>query len=220
MTGSSKRRLGGATLFAAAIFCATSTMAMANMEPVFGAKERSIKGVSLLSKWVRVLKLTVEADAELPECNGEGNAAVPPCRLSDWQDIRDQAINILDRRTQMQFVNRQFNEQPYILDITNWGVSDYWETPKEFKMVSGDCEDYAIAKFLMLRELGWPEEAMRIAVVHDTNLDIGHAVLIVDSEDISWVLDNQTRTPLQMDRVLHYVPFYSFNSETTWLHRY
>lgn len=220
MTGSNLRMVGKATLFALAIFYATATAAVANMEPVFGAKERSIKGVSLLSKWVRVLKLTVEADAELPECNGDGNAAVPPCRLSDWQSIRDQAVNILDRQTQMQFVNRQFNEQPYILDITNWGVTDYWETPKEFKLVSGDCEDYAIAKYLMLRDLGWSEESMRIAVVHDTNLGIGHAVLIVDSEDTSWVLDNQTRTPLQMKRVLHYVPFYSFNSETTWLHRY
>lgn len=205
-------------LAAVALLAAAQTSAVASIDGVFGAKERPIRGVSLLSKWVRVLDQTLKADEGLGNCGEDASAA--RCHLSDWAEVRSKAAGIIDRHAQMLFVNRELNKQPYILDITNWGVTDYWEIPEEFKRVSGDCEDYSIAKYLMLRDLGWPEEAMRVAVVHDQNLDIGHAVLLVQSDEESWVLDNQTRSPLPMQRVLHYVPYYSFNSEMTWLHRY
>ena len=44
---------------------------------------------------------------------------------------------------------------------------------------SGDCEDYAIAKFFALRELGFANQELRIAVVYDNLRRIGHAVLAV-----------------------------------------
>jgi predicted transglutaminase-like cysteine proteinase len=202
-------------LFAAGL---APARAAAGVDAVFGAKERAIPGVVLLKKWVRVLDQTLKADAARSSCGG--NAGKPSCHLADWRKTRDAAAEIEDRKEQMLFVNKRLNEQPYIIDMTNWGVSDYWEIPAEFKRVSGDCEDYAISKFLMLRNLGWPEESLRIVIVHDSNLDIGHAILLVKLDDTDWVLDNQTKTPLPMERVLHYVPFYSFNTEMTWLHRF
>ena len=49
-----------------------------------------------------------------------------------------------------------------------WGVMDYWETPAEFFQKSGDCEDFAIAKYFALRDLGFPASQMRIVVLKDT----------------------------------------------------
>ena len=40
------------------------------------------------------------------------------------------------------------NRSPYIVDPINWGVKDYWESPGQFFSRKGDCEDYAIAKYL------------------------------------------------------------------------
>ncbi len=47
---------------------------------------------------------------------------------------------------------------------------------------SGDCADYAIAKFFALRYLGYSNEEMRIAVVYDRMRRIGHAVLAIYSD--------------------------------------
>ena len=45
--------------------------------------------------------------------------------------------------------------------------------------MSGDCEDYAIAKFFALRQLGFGAEQMRIVILWDEIRGIGHAVLAV-----------------------------------------
>jgi transglutaminase-like putative cysteine protease len=53
-------------------------------------------------------------------------------------------------------VNRYVNEIQYMQDVANWGESDHWAAPAEFFANGGDCEDYAIAKYFLLRELGVP----------------------------------------------------------------
>jgi predicted transglutaminase-like cysteine proteinase len=60
----------------------------------------------------------------------------------------------------LQKVNDFFNKIPYLTDQEHWGVPDYWATPAE--MVAswgGDCEDYAIAKYMSLKELGFRSNA-------------------------------------------------------------
>ena len=60
-------------------------------------------------------------------------------------------------------VNGFFNRLPYITDQVHWGVADYWATPSEFLASDGgDCEDYAIAKYFTLRELGVPISRLRM----------------------------------------------------------
>src|SRR5690606_24630750 len=101
----------------------------------------------------------------------------------------------------------------------NWGVEDYWATPLQFFRKNGDCEDYAIAKFMSLRALGWDNEALRIVVVNDMNLRVQHAVLVVFLEDGAYVLDNQSPSVMRQDRIRHYRPVYSVNETSWWVHR-
>ena len=47
-----------------------------------------------------------------------------------------------------------------------WSVADYWATPAETLSVNGaDCEDYAIGKYFMLKELGVPVARLRLVYV-------------------------------------------------------
>ncbi len=120
---------------------------------------------------------------------------------------------------QLSAVNRFFNRAPYVLDPVNWGVPDYWASPGQFAAKDGDCEDYAIAKYLALRRLGVPARAMRIVVLEDRNLNTDHAVLAVrDAEGRIWILDNQTPVVVKAERIRHYRPVYSINEEAWWLH--
>ncbi|BDQ33425.1 transglutaminase-like cysteine peptidase [Pseudodesulfovibrio portus] len=115
-------------------------------------------------------------------------------------------------------VNKFFNKWPYRLDKANWGVSEYWATPWEFLKKSGDCEDYSIAKFYALQELGFTGDQMRIVAVKDGIRGIGHAILAVFLPDDIYILDNQTIMVLSHKRYKHYIPQYSVNEKFRWMH--
>jgi len=140
------------------------------------------------------------------------------CTTKGWQEFLDN-LRGQDRMTQIKEVNKAFNLKPYTIDIKNWGVADYWETPYQFLKKNGDCEDYAIAKFMALKALGVPKEDMRVVAVQDLNLGIGHAVLIVYDGDTPLLLDNQINAVIPASRIKHYKPVYSINEDKWWLHR-
>ena len=108
-------------------------------------------------------------------------------------------------------VNDLVNQSQYIVDQDNYGISDYWATPLEFFRNGGDCEDFAIAKYAALRALGVPEERLRLAIVQDLQKDIPHAVLIVYTDNGSYVLDNQIKTVMESQDITHYKPIFSIN---------
>lgn len=116
-------------------------------------------------------------------------------------------------------VNLYINRTSYIVDPVNWGVPDYWSTPDEFFLRNGDCEDYAISKFITLKRLGVDPAKMRLVILQDENLRAAHAVLAVELEGNYHILDNQVDTVLTHDKILHYRPVYSINENGWWLHQ-
>ena len=124
-----------------------------------------------------------------------------------------------DRQTQLKEVNKAMNSHRYILDQKNWGVADYWATPFQFLKKNGDCEDFAISKYMALKALGVPVEDMRVVAVQDLNLRLGHAVLVVYEGSEPQLLDNQIKTVVPANSVRHYQPVYSINEQGWWLHR-
>jgi predicted transglutaminase-like cysteine proteinase len=140
------------------------------------------------------------------------------CHYEEWEAFLD-GIRGDDRWTQLRAVNHYMNTRRYITDPRNWGVKDYWATPGEFMEKFGDCEDYAIAKFLSLKRLGWSGDDLRVAAVKDLNLKIGHAVLIVYFEGKAWLLDNQIKQVIDTKSVRHYRPVFSINETFWWRHR-
>lgn len=84
----------------------------------------------------------------------------------------------------LQRINDDVNKADYISDGRNWKTRDYWSTPKELFERGGDCEDFAIAKYLILREVGVSAQQMELAVGQN------HAFLIVMTQGGSFVLDS------------------------------
>ena len=79
-------------------------------------------------------------------------------------------------------------------------------------------EDYAIAKYYALLELGFKQDQLRIVAVKDMIRNIGHAILAVYLPDNIYILDNQTVMVLPHDRYKHYIPQYSVNEQFRWMH--
>lgn len=75
-------------------------------------------------------------------------------------------------------VNGFFNELPYVEDRVHWRIEDYWATPAEFlSSRGGDCEDYAIAKYFTLKELGVPVGRLRLVYARTRRTREAHMVL-------------------------------------------
>ena len=134
-----------------------------------------------------------------------------------WLTLKGQ-IQSQSELDKLKAVTKFFNKWPYRLDSANWGVSEYWATPWEFLKKSGDCEDYSIAKFYALQEVGFTGDQLRIVAVKDAIRGIGHAILAVYATDDIYILDNQTVMVLPHTKYKHYIPQYSVNEQYRWMH--
>jgi len=70
-----------------------------------------------------------------------------------------------------------------------YGVDEYWATPKEFEVNSGDCEDAVIWWAYKLAERG----VGRLQFYAGVQGVIPHAVLVANEK---WVLDINKRYPV------------------------
>jgi predicted transglutaminase-like cysteine proteinase len=105
-------------------------------------------------------------------------------------------------------INRAINLS--IRPVSDWvqyGVADYWSAPlATFSAGAGDCEDYAIAKYVALSESGVALSDLRLVIVHDMKRHNTHAVVAV-RHDRQWlILDNRTLIMVSADQARHYSP--------------
>jgi predicted transglutaminase-like cysteine proteinase len=181
---------------------------------LFGYREAERSNLSLFPQWLSMLERNIRD--RVPEGHCE-TRSLDSCHVRRWQNFIN-SIRKLPRAEQIRRVNRFANQQEYILDIENYGVEDYWATPKQFLYNNGDCEDYAITKMLSLKQLGFDTRRMRIVVLQDTNLRIAHAVLAVDVKGDTLIMDNQIEEVVSHRHIVHYVPIYSVNEQRWWMY--
>lgn len=87
----------------------------------------------------------------------------------------------------------------YAFDIDNYGFSEYWQfAPLTFKTSIGDCDDYAILRYVLYRLAGVPAELIRIGVGLTSNGQ-GHATIYYLSSSLEWLHLNSTTTFVQKE---------------------
>ena len=140
-------------------------------------------------------------------------------RVQDWQQLLNDSHNLsIDEKLYQ--VNNFFNALDFVDDIKHWGKDDYWATPVEFLAThGGDCEDFVIAKYFSLIELGVPAEKLRLMYVTAIRLRQAHMVLAYYEEpnSVPLVLDNINQRILPASRRRDLLPVYSFNGDGLWL---
>lgn len=141
-------------------------------------------------------------------------------RVVEWQGLMGQGAggNDLDK---LRRVNDFFNHRlQFVDDIIHWQAKDYWATPLEsLSTGAGDCEDFSIAKYFTLRELGVPVDRLRITYVKALDLGQAHMVLAY--------YETPSADPLVLDNLIPQIrrgstrqdlaPVYSFNGDGLWL---
>ncbi len=139
-------------------------------------------------------------------------------RLVSWVKLMDEAKD-LSEDEKLKQVNAFFNMLTFRSDISHWGDKDYWATPLELLVSgAGDCEDYSIAKYFTLLQLGVADERMLITYVKAVEINEAHMVLTYYEKPsaIPLVLDNLIGEIKTADKRPDLVPVYSFNGTGLW----
>ena len=180
------------------------------------------------AKWERVR----DSEAHYPSfaspgresSHGLGSKADADAYLAALEEWRRQAAGLekAGPRARAEAVNVFFNAKEYTSDKKAWGQDEYWATPREFMARSGDCEDYAIAKYYALRSLGFEPENLRLAGVWNRRRGEAHAVLLVylnGPGEKPFILDNYSDQLRRPEDLPHYQMQYYVNEEYLWLLR-
>jgi predicted transglutaminase-like cysteine proteinase len=169
----------------------------------------------LWSKW-RAVETDIQAAAPaLARCRAEPDRCTPA-------EARFVAIikraEVRQGRAKLELVNERVNATiHYTTDMAQWGVADLWSAPLDangkgsFDTGFGDCEDYAIAKYVALREAGMPAENLRLLLVRDNSVRLDHAVLAAH-EDGHWlILDNRWTRLIEDSDARYFTPLFALD---------
>ncbi len=195
----------------AAAALAISPLSAGAMQSPFQTTRAQRHGdLSAFAKWTSLMPRYNSQKSSANQCpNGD-------CPAAKWEALITE-LKGKPVREQLDAVNEFFNAVKYVEDKDNYGKEDYWATPYELINNGGDCEDYAVAKYITLKRLGVPENAMRVIILQDNNLGgIMHAVLGVRVGEKQFILDNQAKSVTADADIYHYKPIYAINRSAWW----
>jgi predicted transglutaminase-like cysteine proteinase len=172
----------------------------------------SVSNDSPLSARWRALQPVIRLEAQvLAACRSSPRNCLPAA--SRFLAIVE-AAHARSGRARVGEVNRAVNlaVQPGS-DLAKFGVPDVWATPlMTFATGTGDCEDYAIAKYVALREAGMADEDLRLIIVHDRKIHQDHAVVAAQVDGRWLILDNRTMLLLTDAQVRNLTPLLALDS--------
>lgn len=160
-------------------------------EEPFGLREGASVTGSLPAMWRSAARRLPGEHGVLEGCRTD--PAKCPAAAARFLALIDRAAG-RDGWTRVAEINRAINlDVRPVSDTTLYGAAPLWPTPlMTFSSNAGDCKDYAIAKYVALRELGFSADDLRIVVVYIPATAEYHALTAV-RYDAHWsILDNRT----------------------------
>jgi predicted transglutaminase-like cysteine proteinase len=183
---------------------------------MFGSMTFRMANHRFAKDWHNVLKRHADQRATYENCGKPGFTC--SARVLAWRKLVA-SLRGLPEIEQLKRLNRAVNRLiPFADDLVAHGKRDHWASPLEFLAARGDCEDYAILKFITLLELGFANDRLRVAVVRDRDRRVLHAVVTVDLDGRTLVLDSLADNVVEDYLVLHYDPIFSANKDKLFGH--
>ncbi len=197
-----------AELKAAAMDLQASPQAAGRSAEPFGLFASPVSEGGLREKWLGVERKLDDERVQLALCDGDRERCVSPAAL--------QLLAIVDTgraregRARLGEINRAINLaiRP-MTDLAQYGEIDVWSSPLEtFAHAAGDCEDYAIAKYVALRLAGISADDLRLVVMRDTIRGDGHAVAAARLDGHWLMLDNNRMAMVEDGDMRNYRPLF------------
>ena len=174
----------------------------------FGLSASTLSEGALRQKWLGVERKLDDERVQLALCDGDRVRCVSPAALQ-FLAIVDNA-RAREGRARLGEINRAINLaiRP-MSDMAQHGQIDVWSSPLDtFATGAGDCEDYAIAKFVALRMAGVSPDDLRIVVIRDSIRGEDHAVTMARLDDHWLMLDNRRMAMIEDADVRNHRPLF------------
>jgi predicted transglutaminase-like cysteine proteinase len=172
----------------------------------FGMFASNLYGGGLLEKWLGVERKLDDERVQLALCDGDRDRCASPAALQ-FLAIVDVA-KTREGRARLGEINRAINLaiRP-MSDLAQFGEPDVWSSPlATLFRGAGDCEDYAIAKFVALRLAGMSPDDLRIVVMRDTIRGEDHAIAAARLDGHWLTLDNRRMAMVEDADIRNYRP--------------
>lgn len=163
-------------------------------------------------KWRGIESAMREEDDTLARCRADAQTC---SREASRFEALVAKAKALAGRAQLEAVTHAVNGMVrYLGDQAHHGTPDLWTAPlATLASGVGDCEDYAILKYRVLRDAGVSREQLRIVLLRDTGTREAHAVLAAQADGRWYILDNR-RAGFYEDKALpHYMPLFALDHE-------
>ena len=170
---------------------------------------RAPEGI-LWRKWRGLEADMVKEQAVLDRCRDDTGS----CPSYAAQFLRViAAVKSRSGRARLEEANRAVNAAiRYVSDLSQHGEIDRWSAPlATFATAKGDCEDYAIAKYVALRESGFPQDELRLVLLRDRAVRQDHAVLAAHLDDRWLILDNRQARLIEDADATSFTPLFAIN---------
>jgi predicted transglutaminase-like cysteine proteinase len=164
----------------------------------------------LWRKWRGVEAAMTKEQAVLDQCRVDAESC--PSHAAQFLRLTN-AVKSRSGRARLDEVNRAVNTAiRYVNDYAQHGEADRWSTPlATFATAKGDCEDYAIAKYVALSEAGFAREDLQLVLVRDRAVRQDHAVLAARLDGRWLILDNRHSTLIEDSDASSFMPLFAIN---------
>ena len=166
----------------------------------------------LWRKWRGVENAMAQEKAVLEQCRADAQAC--PAHAAQFLRLVG-AVKSKSGRARLEEANRGINQAiRYVNDLTQHGELDRWSTPlASFATAKGDCEDYAIAKYVALIEAGVSRDDLQLVLVRDRLVRQDHAVLAARHDGRWLILDNRWSELTADGEATRFTPLFAINHD-------
>ncbi|CAN7438325.1 transglutaminase-like cysteine peptidase [Bradyrhizobium sp. LjRoot220] len=184
----------------------TAVLIKKSVEP-FGQPTAMLLDGRLHQKWQSLQRRLDDEMVQLALCEGDREGCVSPAALQ-FLAIVD-AARLREGRARLGEINRAINlAVKATSDLAQYGELDVWASPLATLTRGGDCEDYAIAKFVALRLAGIAPDDLRIVIMRDTIRGGDHAVAAARLDGRWLMLDNRRMAMVEDSDIRNVRPTY------------
>ena len=176
--------------------------APATAEP-FGSRPTAARPREIAARWAEVQTRIRSEEETLAACRSDNCSAAARRFLEIVELGRKQ-----QGRARLGEINRAVNASIRPMsDMAQYGVDDFWAAPlATLESGAGDCEDYAIVKYVALLRSGTIPDDLRLVIVRDRRRNVDHAVVAVRFEGAWLILDNRQLILVNAEEARHYSP--------------
>jgi predicted transglutaminase-like cysteine proteinase len=170
---------------------------------------RAPEGI-LWRKWRGIEADLAKEQVVLDQCRS--NAEGCPSYAAQFLRLIN-AVKAQSGRGRLDEANRAVNMAiRYVSDYAQHGEADRWSAPlASFATGKGDCEDYAIAKFVALSEAGFPLDDLQLVLVRDRAVRQDHAVLAARLDGRWLILDSRRSELMEDSEATSFTPLFAID---------